>query len=60
MEYGEVQQRWAEIDCELAELVDGKVVRETDPAAREGELLEELDALEYEAGLIYSEGRGSA
>ena len=30
-----------------------RVVRDTDPAAKEGELLEELDALEYEAGLLY-------
>jgi hypothetical protein len=30
-------------------------VPETDPCTREGELLEEMDALEYEAGLLYFE-----
>ena len=33
-----------------------RVVRDTDPATRECVLLEELDALEYEAGLLYFDG----
>ena len=39
----EVKQRWAEIDRELVDLYDGKVVFSSDPAAREAELLDEQD-----------------
>ena len=42
--------RWHEIERELADLFDGKVTADTDPAAREGELLEEQDAIEFELG----------
>jgi hypothetical protein len=48
--YREIKQRWAEIDRELADLHEGKVVSSSDPAAREAELLEEQDALDYELG----------
>ena len=52
-----IGQRWREIDSELRMLHGLRVVRDTtDPATREHELLEELDALEYEAGLLYSDG----
>jgi hypothetical protein len=33
----------------------GAIALETDPCTREGELLEEMDTLEYEAGLLYFE-----
>ena len=48
--YREIQQRWAEIDRELADLQAGKVISSPAPAAREAELLEEQDALDYELG----------
>lgn len=52
-----IQQRWEAIDRELADLADGKVI-EGDPATREGELLAELDRLEYEAGeILYPRNR---
>ncbi|QDT46207.1 hypothetical protein Pan258_02240 [Symmachiella dynata] len=41
--------RWQEIEKELQDIRDGKVV-DGDPAAREQELLAELDRLEWEAG----------
>lgn len=47
----EIQNRWQEIDTELAAISEGRVV-DGDPAQREDELLRELDRLEYEAGLI--------
>ena len=43
-------ERWLQIDRELAEIAEGKVTTGTDPASREGELLEEQDRLEWEAG----------
>ena len=43
-------RRWLEIDRELAEIAEGKVTPGTDPATREGELLEEQDRLEWETG----------
>jgi hypothetical protein len=46
----EIQLRWNEIDAELEDIRDGKVTKGTDPATREGELLQELDELEYEMG----------
>jgi hypothetical protein len=42
--------RWHEIERELADLFDGKVTIETDPATCEAELLEEQDAIEFELG----------
>jgi hypothetical protein len=36
----------------MAEVGRVRVVQNTDPAAKESELLEEMDALEYEAGLL--------
>lgn len=39
------------MNCELAALTDDE------RASREGELLEQLDALEYEAGLLYFQDR---
>jgi hypothetical protein len=47
-------QRWLEIDQELTELWQGKVVA-GDPVAREAELLAEQDRLEWEAGESESE-----
>ena len=41
----------------LIRLRELKVVEATDPSTREGELLEEMDALEYKVGLLYSESR---
>jgi hypothetical protein len=46
----ERDKRWQEVDRELAEIADGKVTPGTDPASREGELLEVQDRLEWEAG----------
>lgn len=46
-----IQERWNQIDNALRDIGEGRVV-EGDPAEREGELLEELDRLEYEAGII--------
>jgi hypothetical protein len=42
----ERDQRWLDIDRELAEIAAGKVTHGTDPAAREAELLDEQDLLE--------------
>lgn len=49
----EIDTRWREIDAELADIASCKTTSDADPATREGELLEEQDALEYEAGGIY-------
>jgi len=46
----EREERWLAIDRELAEIAESKVTPGTDPASREGELLEEQDRLEWEAG----------
>lgn len=55
----EIEQRWKEIDQELADLADGRVV-DGNPATCEGELLEEMDALEFEAAeLMYPRFRKS-
>jgi hypothetical protein len=43
-----LKARWHEIERELADLFDGIVTVETDPATCEGELLEEQDAIEFE------------
>jgi hypothetical protein len=48
--FREIKKRWAEIDRELADLQAAKVVSSPDPAAREAELLEGQDALDYEMG----------
>lgn len=56
----EIEARWAAIDSELIDLVEGKVMPDvSDPAGREGELLEEQDALEYELGQAYFEDRNA-
>lgn len=52
MHADEIQRRREQANQKLADLADFKVVS-GDPAALEGELLEELDELEYEAGLNY-------
>jgi len=49
-------KRWKEIDDELAALYAGKVV-DGDPVSREQALLDEQDALEFEAGEEYFENR---
>jgi len=41
--------RWQKIERELTDLYDGKV-QKSDPAAREGELLAELDEIEFVLG----------
>jgi hypothetical protein len=46
----ERDERWLEIDRELAEIAVGKVTHGSDPAAREDELLDEQDRLEWEVG----------
>jgi len=48
----QIDQRWQEIDRELEDIANLKVCT-TDPVEREGVLLQELDELEYEAGLNY-------
>jgi hypothetical protein len=48
----ERQARWLEIEWQLQEIIEGKVVT-GDPAATEARLLEELDQLEWEAGQEY-------
>jgi hypothetical protein len=48
--YQQIVKRWADIDREFAELCAGTVVEDADPAAREAELLEVQDALEFELG----------
>jgi hypothetical protein len=54
----EIQDRWAAIDRELVDLAAGKVMPDVeDLAGREGELLEEPDALEFELGNAYFEER---
>lgn len=47
----QIQKRWNEVERALTDIREGKVV-DGCPVEREGELLAELDALEYEAGLI--------
>ncbi len=42
--------RWLSIQQELADLLDGKVITDVDPATREGELLEQQDEIEFELG----------
>lgn len=53
----EIVSRWEAIDKELADLWAGKVVPGNDPAQREGELLREQDALDFELGQDYFERR---
>jgi hypothetical protein len=48
--YQQIVKRWAGIDRELTDLWAGKMFEDADPAARETELLEEQDALEFELG----------
>jgi hypothetical protein len=47
----ERQRRFLEISAELAEIAKHKVVDLV--SEREGELLEELDRLDYDAGIAY-------
>ncbi len=49
----QIEAQWQAVNQELAGLGDGP-----EDAARRGKLLEQLDALEYEAGLLYFELRG--
>jgi hypothetical protein len=49
----QIEQRWREVELQLQALRELRVVQDTDPSTREGELLKEMDALEYEAGLLY-------
>ncbi len=51
----QIERRWREVESQLQALSELGVVQDTDPSTREGELLEEMDALEYEAGLLYFE-----
>jgi hypothetical protein len=66
MNVHQIERRWCEVESQLQALRELRVVQGTDPASREGELLEEMDALEYEAGLLYFgerepvNGRGAA
>lgn len=48
--YQQIVKRWTDIDREWADVWAGKVVEDADPAAREAELLEEQDSLEFELG----------
>ena len=43
-----LKTRWHEIERELADLLDGKVTPDTEPATREADLLDEQDAIEFE------------
>ena len=45
-----LNDRWRAIECELAELLDGRVTIGADPATREHELREEQDEIEFELG----------
>jgi hypothetical protein len=45
----ERDERWLDIERELVEIAAGKVTHGSDPAAREAELLDEQDRLEWEA-----------
>jgi hypothetical protein len=51
----EIEQRWREIDRELAEIANCKTTRPCDPPQREADLLIEQDALEFELGQDYFE-----
>ena len=53
MDSHQIEQRWREVESQLQALRELRVVQDTDPSTREGELLEEMDALEHEAGLLY-------
>jgi hypothetical protein len=53
----ERQTRWLQIERQLQDIAEGKVVA-SDPAATEARLLEELDQLEWEAGQEYFRGGG--
>lgn len=56
MKSEDIEKRWKEVDRHLADIADGKVV-DGDPAELEGVLLDELDNLEYEAGINYLRNR---
>ena len=48
----EIEKRWQEIDRELTDIYEGRVIRNCDPATRETELLDEQDELEIELGEV--------
>lgn len=48
--------RWSELHRQLQDLADGKVI-DADPCQREDEIQEELDGLEFEAGLLWMKER---
>ncbi|HUY33159.1 MAG TPA: hypothetical protein VMV69_10285 [Pirellulales bacterium] len=52
----ERQRRFEEIERELEAIREGRTLA-VDPVKREGELLEELDAMEFEEGERYFDGR---
>jgi hypothetical protein len=43
-----LKARWYEIERELSDLHDGKVMLDSDPATFEAELLDEQDTIEFE------------
>lgn len=49
----EINERWSEIEEELAAIAEGKMMPGIDPASREEDLLDERDALEFELGLDF-------
>ena len=54
----ELDRRWDEVSRQLDDLAEWRiVVGDDDPALREAELLEELDELEYLAGIEYFDKR---
>jgi hypothetical protein len=55
MNANQIERHWRAVESRLQALSELRVVPDTDPCTREGELLEEMDALEYEAGLLYFE-----
>ena len=53
------QKRFIEVSTELTHLADGHEVPDDDVTPREGELLEELDALELQAAAMIRAGTAS-
>ena len=52
----QIEQRWREIDAELAAIVDRKVTRGIEPDLLEAHLLDEQGGLEFELGQDYFDG----
>jgi hypothetical protein len=46
----EIEQRWSQIESELAAIADCKVTPGVDPSILEAHLLNEQDGLEFELG----------